>query len=43
MQGCGPRATLNMIFSITYYLELHNIMIVCCTYHQIGYLDIMEH
>jgi hypothetical protein len=44
----GHLATLNMIFSATYYLELHNVLIFYCTSPfstnkgQIGCLNIIE-
>ena len=42
-------ATQNMIFSVTYYLELRNVIIVYCASHfftnhgRIGCLDTIEH
>ena len=36
------RAKLNLVFSATYYLDLHNTITIYCT-SQIGYLDIIEH
>jgi hypothetical protein len=44
-----PATTQYMIFSVTYYFELHNVIIVCrascfCTSHGwIGCLDTVEH
>jgi hypothetical protein len=43
------KITLNMIFSVAYYLELHNVVIGYCTSHfllpkgRIDGLDIIEH
>ena len=48
----GPlvrQGTLNTIFSVTYYFELHNTISIHCisrilpTNHEIGSLDIIEH